>query len=98
MEEILKQIHKKLESLEQGQQELKEGQASLQQELAEFRSEANQKFDNLNNQTETIARTVFKHTETLDKISTDVEFLIHKEKLNEKEIFAIKKNMRVSND
>ena len=74
---------------------LKTGQAAIKAELAEFKTFTKENFENLINQVDLTATHVFRHTKKLEDISTDLEFLKHKDYESQKEIFFLKERLRV---
>lgn len=76
---------------------LKQGQDSLKKDLKEFRKETNKRFDNLGDQLNEIeginaSNHIVTNTK-LNKVSSDLDFLSHKEFQTEREMFNIKQKL-----
>lgn len=96
MEESLKMILNRLDTLQTDINGLKAEMSGVKTELAEFKEETRQNFAHLTKQVDLTATHVFKHTEKLEKISADIEYLGHRDLETQKELYYLKQEIRLA--
>ena|SRR5690554_1262519 len=95
MNEILNQILSELQQLKVAQDKVNSRLDNIEQNMVTKADLENVLAEQQKDIISLIKLTYNQIDEKLDKIYDEIEFLNHKEKLNEKEIFMLKKNIQI---